>query len=111
MGGLFLLQGADAAGQIGKGCLLSSGVFLQGGDLFGVAPAEDIAAAVVDPIAVILLVSLSGGFDLSGPGDRPGLAAELFLICAAGQIETVGYLPFDPFIEGRIGLDLQLARD
>lgn len=88
-GGLFLLQRADATGKVGKVRFLSLGILFQGRDFFGVAPAKDITPPIIYSMPVILFMPLPGCLDLSDLGNGPGLAAELFLVLAAGEIKAV----------------------
>jgi hypothetical protein len=107
---LFLLDPADAAAQLGQPHFERPRLGFERGDLGGVGPAEHVAAAVVEAVAVVLFVPLAGGLDLAGAGDRAQLAAELLLRGAAGDVEAVRQLALEPVVVRRVGLDRQLAR-
>jgi hypothetical protein len=83
----------------------------QGGDLVLVGPAEHIARAIVDTVAVVLLVPVGARLDLSGPGDRLPFAAECVEAVAAGVVEPPRQFAFEPAIEAAVGLDRDLAHE
>ena len=107
---LLLLHDGDLRADLTQVLLQPPGLLLEGGDLGGVAPAEYVAAAIVDPVAVVLFVALARGLDLAGGSDGPGLAAKLLLVDTAGHVEAVGDLPLQPVEMGGIGLKGQLTR-
>jgi hypothetical protein len=74
-----------------------------------IRPPEHVAGAIVEAVAVVLLVPFAGGLDLAGTRDRPRLAPELLLCRAAGDVETVRQLALEPVVIRRVGLDGQFA--
>ena len=105
---LLLLHCDDATPEVAEPCLEPARVGFQGGDLGRVGPAEHVAAAVVDAVAVVLLVALARRLDLAGPGDGAGLAPELLSRRAARDVEAAGELLLQPLVELRIRLDGEL---
>jgi len=81
----------------------------QRGDLGDVGPPEHIAAAIVQVMTVVFFMPLTPRLDLPIARDGMGLPAELLLGSAAGDVEAVGNLAFEPVIERRIRLDRELA--
>ncbi len=80
-------------------------LLFQHGNLGRVVPAQHVAAAVIDPVPVVLFVALARHLNLAGPGDGPGLAPKLVLGVTAGHVEAFGDLPFQPVVISRIGFD------
>ena len=68
---------ADALSKQGQLRLQTLPLVPQGPQLVGIAPAEHVAAAVVDAAAVVLLVAPARVLDLTGARDGARLAAEL----------------------------------
>jgi len=93
------LQGRNATAELGELGLHPARLGFEGGDLGRIRPAQDEAAAVGDVVPVVLLVALAGGLDLPRTGDGARLAAELVLRRAAGDVEAVEDLPFEPVVE------------
>ena len=77
-----------------------------GVDLLLVGPAEDVLPAVVDPVAVVLLVAVPV-LDLSGPRHRLGGGAEVGDGVDAGVVRPPPQLGFQPGLETGAGLDLE----
>src|SRR5690606_12469003 len=77
----------------------------QDAQLVGVAPSEHVAAAVVDSVAVVLLVAPARVLDLSGASDGAGFASELFVRIAAGDVEAAPKFVLEPLVVRRIPLD------
>ena len=102
------LHRADAAAEVAEPHLEPARVGFEGGDLGRVGPAEHVAAAVVDAVAVVLLVALARRLDLAGPGDGAGLAPELLGRRAARHVETAGQLVLQPVVERRVRLHREL---
>src|SRR5690606_27735105 len=71
------VDATDAAAELAEAGLELAALGFEGLDLGGVAPAQHVAAAVGDGVAVVLLVAAAGVLDLAGAGDRARLAAEL----------------------------------
>jgi hypothetical protein len=85
-------------------------LFLQRPDLALVRPAQDISAAIVEPMAVVFLVAATPTLDLAGPGQRSALPPETLVVVAADVVEPAVELSLDPLVERRVVLDLQLRR-
>ena len=81
----------------------------QRGDLLLVAPAEHESRAVVDAVAVVLLVALAAPLDLARARDGHGFAAELIERLAAGVVEARRQFGVQPVVEARLRLDRNLA--
>ncbi|KFB71133.1 MAG: hypothetical protein AW09_003747 [Candidatus Accumulibacter phosphatis] len=107
---LFELDPADAAAKLGEPCFERPRLGFERSDLGGVGPAQHIATAVVEAVAIVLFVPLARGLDLAGARDRPQFTPELFLGGTAGDIEALRQLALEPVVIRRIGLDRQLAR-
>jgi len=105
-----LLNGTDLAANFTQPCFKLVALGRQCRDLGAVAPAQHIAAAVIDTVAVVFFVAAARVLDLAGAGDRARLAAELFLGGAAGHVETMDEFALQPIVLRRIGLDRQLAK-
>lgn len=75
-----LLDSADLAGDLLQTAFEPAAPGLQRGDLGAVAPAEHITAAIVDAVAIVLLVPAGRVLDLAGAGDGARLASELFCV-------------------------------
>ncbi len=105
-----LLQCGDALPQRGELLLQALALVAQGAQLVGVAPAQHVAAAVVDAAAVVLLVAARWVFDLAGARDGAGLAPELLIGVAAGHVKAVAQLLLQPLGVRRIRLDEELAQ-
>ena len=103
------LDAADLAADFAESGFELAALRFEGLDLGGVAPAQHVAAAVGDGVAVVLLVAAAGVLDLAGAGDRTRLAAELLLGGAAGDVEAVGELALEPVVVRAVGLDRELA--
>ena len=97
------------APTLAKASLDPARLGFEGGDLGRVGPAEHVAAAVVDAVAVVLLVALARRLDLAGPGDGAGLAPELLGRRAAGDVETAGKLVLEPLVELRVRFHRELS--
>ena len=108
IGGLHggLVPGQQAAG-LGEPRGERLGPADQRADLPLVAPAEHVPAAVVDPVAVVLLVP-DTALDLPGLGDRPGRPAELGHRLDALRVRAAGEFPLQPGGEHGV-LDLKLG--
>ena len=104
-----LLDLADALPQRGQPCLQMLPLVTQSAQLVGIAPAEHVAAAIVDAAAVVLLVAPARVLDLTGARDGARLAAELLAGVAAGDVEALAKLLFQPLVVRRIRLDDELA--
>ena len=81
----------------------------QGFELALVGPPEHVVAAVVDAVRVVLLVPAAAALELTGLGDRPGLAPELGHRLDALEVGPPGQLAFQPRGERRVP-DVQLGR-
>jgi len=104
-----LLDLADSLPQGGEPCLQTLALVPQGPQLVGVAPAEHVAAAIVDAAAVVLLVAPARVLDLPVARDGARLAAELLPGVAAGDVEALAQLQFQPLVMRRFRLDAELA--
>ena len=93
------MQRTDLPGNAGQPVLQKPCLIFERGNFGGVSPAQNIAAAVINPVAVVLFVPLAGCLDLAGAGDGAGFAAELFLRRTAGDIEATRQFAFQPVIE------------
>ena len=93
-----LLDCTDLPGGIAQTSFQLLAPGFQYGDLGVVAPAQYVAAAVIDAVAIVLLVAAAGLLDLADMGDRARLAAELFLGGAAGDVETMGEFALQPIV-------------
>ena len=82
---------------------------LQCRDLGAIAPAQYIAAAIINTVTVILFVSATRVFDLARAGDGAGLATELLLRAATRDVKPMGQFAFQPIVVRRVWLDRQLA--
>lgn len=74
----FPLNGAEVLSQHAHAVFQVLPLRVQGVQLVGIAPAEDVAAAVVNAMAVVLLMAATGVFDLAGLRDGADLTMELF---------------------------------
>ncbi len=63
---------------------------LQCSDLGAIAPAQYIAAAIIETVTVILFMSATRVFDLARAGDGAGLATELLLRGATRDVKSMG---------------------
>ncbi len=106
---LALGLGDDGPG-VGDLALEGAALRLQCGELGLVAPAEHVAAAVVQAVAVVLLVALARRLDLAGAGERARLAPELFGAVATGQVEALRELALEPVVQRRVGAQGQLVQ-
>jgi hypothetical protein len=95
--------------QRGKSFLQALPLIAQRTQLVGIAPAEHVAAAIIDAAAVILLVAPARVLDLPCARDGAGLATELLAAVAAGHVEALAKLLFQPLVVRRIRLDDELA--
>src|SRR5215831_14548278 len=82
--------------------------FLQRGNLGSVGPSKHVARAVIEPVAVILLVALTAGLDLARPRQSLVFAPKTVDRFAAGIVKTTGQISVKPGVKRGIGADREL---
>ena len=95
----FPFQRPDPGADRGHTLLQASYLSLQCGDLGFVGPAEDIACAVVQTMAVVLFVTIAASFHLPGSRERLRLPPEVIERIAAGVVKSARQFSFKPGIE------------
>jgi len=82
---------------------------LQNLDLGVVAPPQNVTAAVVQAVAVVLFVAVGGALDLPGPGEGAAYPAEHLHGFTAGVVEPLPELILQPRPQGAVRFDVQFG--
>ena len=105
----FGLNGRNLAAHFSEPRFKLLALGLQGCNFGAVAPAQHVAAAVLNAVAVVFFMPATGVFDLAGRGDGARLTAKLLLRGAARDVEPDAEFAFQPIVVGRVGLDGEFA--
>ena len=93
---LLLLERREAVGEPLDPRLEVVRLLFEDSDLGVVRPAEHVTRAIVDPVAVVLLVPLASALGLTRPRDGARFPTQLFQRLAAGVVEAAGELRLEP---------------